>query len=99
MDRMSSGLNGPSANVPSISNETVPTPSLQQLIEEFVELMARKISSNNLFDHQKHCEFLVSSDHLFSAAKAKLTPLMESGGIDSAVEFVEEFRLHMLFGE
>lgn len=99
MDRMSSDLNGPSANVPSMSNDTVPTPSLQQLIDEFVELMARKFSNNYPFDRQKHYESLVSSDHLFSVARGRLTTLMESGGIDSVVELVEEYRLQAVFGE
>jgi hypothetical protein len=87
---MSSGLNGPSANVPSISNETVLTPSLQQLKDDMVEMWRVKFSSiyPNPEEHQ-----------LITAAEVRITYLVDSGGIDFAAEWVEGYRLRMVFGE
>jgi hypothetical protein len=96
--RMSSGLNGPSANVPSISNETVPTsslqPSLEALTEELVELMLfRTGMDSNAYPFDKK-----TYESFFRRAASKsLSEIIDRQGVDHAVNFVAKVRVLYLF--
>lgn len=98
IEAMDSGKNGPSANVPSISNDTIPIPSLQRLVDDTVQLIAeRYANSHRSFDQSYYDELL--TDPLFrSAVESRLSTLVEGKGIVAAAEWVEDLRIRTLFG-
>jgi len=96
--RMSSGLNGPSANVPSISNETVPTPSLQPsleaLTEELVELM---LFRTNMGSNEYPFDKEMYEPNFRRAASKTLSEIIDRQGVDHAVNFIAKVRVLYLF--
>lgn len=103
IDRMFPGANGPSANVPSMSNETVlSTSSLQrkktheEWAYEFRKLIAERYSvdSRGVFDHHYYSD--VTSDYYLLEAIRKKFHTMTLQEVEVCVE---SFRLNMLFGQ
>lgn len=99
IDKMSSGLNGPSANVPSMSNDTVPTPSLQRLVDDTVHLIAERyaISPRRSFNQSYYNE-LLEDPYLREAVERKMLDLVDEGGVVSAAEWIECIKLRVVFG-
>lgn len=102
IDRMFPGANGPSANVPSMSNETVlSTSSLQrkktheEWAYELRKLIAEKYANSTIrgiFD-QGYYDTIMSDDELLNGIKKKFHTMT----LRDVEVFVEEYRLNMLF--
>ena len=103
IERMFPGANGPSANVPSMSNETIlSTSSLQrkkthtEWAYELRKLIAERYANGTsrvIFD-QGYYDIIMSDDELLSGIKNKFHTMT----LQDVEIFVEGYKLNMLFG-
>jgi hypothetical protein len=96
---MSSGLNGPSANVPSISNETIPTPSLQPSLEALTEeLVEPMLFRHNMSSNEYPLDDKIYEDSFRRTARICVSEIIDAQGVDHAVNRIATLRILYLFG-
>ena len=95
MDIISSGLNGPSAKVPSTSNETTfPTPSLQlRHLELAAELRVIIAEKSERYRGMRDYDEIVNDPDILNSALFHLSSMT----VDEAEVFVSNVRLKHLF--
>lgn len=81
-----------------MSNDTVPTPSLQRLVDDTVRLIAERYANSTRSFDQSYYDELLQDSLLRGAVERKMLDLIDTMGVVAAEEWVEEVRIRTLFG-